>query len=496
MSKLKPPSDDLQFNHPCSLPGTGAAQIVLRNPAELRANPRNARTHSKRQIRQLANTIKAVGFIGVIVIDETDTVLAGHARLEASELAGMHLVPTLTVMGLSEAQKRIFVLADNKIAAKAGWDFEVLRSELGELAELLPPLNWDLTLTGFEPAEIDAVFIDHDDAKPDAADTVPSLNGETVTRHGDLWQLGPHRVLCGEARSNEDVDRLMANARARMAFLEPPDNVQIADVNGGGQIQHPECAFASGALSAPEYVAFLQKVLGNAARVSVDGAVHFVSCDWRRIAELITAGRTVYGAMLDRCIWADTITSPGSPYRSQCVDVGVFLVRNGAQQSEVQFGRSGRNRSNLWRYAGVNGFAAGRAELHEMRPSIKPVALIADAMRDCTTKGDLVLDLFAGSGSTILAAEKIGRRAYALEVEPRCVDVATTRWEVYAKAKATLDGDGRTFSEIQAERRTTGGPALARPAAPSPHNAPEGPGGKWGASCGANSVMSPETPVK
>jgi DNA methylase len=254
-----------------------------------------------------------------------------------------------------------------------------------------------------------------------------------------------------------------------MAFLDLPDNVQTTEVDGRGRIKHPECAFASGEINAPEYVAFLQEALGNAARASVDGAVHYVCCDWRHIAELITAGRTVYGAILDRCIWANTIPGPGSLYRSQCADIAVFLVGNGAQQDKVQLGRFGRNRSNLWRYACVNDFGAGRAELLEMH-TIIPIALIADAMRDCTSKGDCVLDLFAGMGSTILAAEKIGRRAYALEIEPRYVDVAVMRWEDYAKTEAILDGDGRAFAEIQAERvpKATGGSSeLARPAAPA-----------------------------
>jgi len=425
---------------------------VFRAPGSLRINPRNARTHSKRQIRQLAKNIKAVGFIGAILVDETDMVLAGHARLFACQLLDMSLVPTFKVTGLNEAQKRAFVLADNKIAENAGWDREILALELGELAELLPPLNWDLTLTGFEPAEIDALFADHGDPKPDPADTLPPLDANAVTRPGDLWICGKHRVLCGDARSPADLDRLMGGARARMIFADVPYNVRIAHVQGRGRIKHPEFAHASGEMTVPQYIAFLEEALRNAARVSIDGAVHYVCVDWRHISELITAGRTVYLAMLNICVWAKTNAGQGSFYRSQHEFVVVFVVGNGSHQNNIQLGRFGRNRSNLWTYAGINSFGAGRMGMLAMHPTVKPVALVADAMRDCTTKGDAVLDPFLGSGTTILAAEKIGRRGYGLECEPRYVDVALQRWEAYTKAEAVLEGDGRTFAEVKVER--------------------------------------------
>jgi DNA modification methylase len=432
--------------------GTLGQQIVLRAPDSLRSNPRNARIHSKRQIRQLANSIKASGFIGVIVIDENDMVLAGHARRAAGMLLGMELVPTIKATGLSEAQKRAFVLADNKIAENSGWDREILALELGELAELLPPLNWDLTLTGFEPAEIDALFADHGDPKPDPADTLPPLDADAVSRPGDLWCLGRNRVLCGDARLRADLDRLMGDARARMVFADVPYNQRISDVQGRGRIKHPEFAYASGEMSAPQYIAFLEEGLGNAARVSIDGAVHYVCSDWRHIGELIVAGRTVYGAMLNLCVWAKSNAGQGSYYRSQYELVAVFRVGNEHHQNNVELGRFGRNRSNLWSYAGVNTFGAGRMDMLAMHPTTKPVTLVADAMRDCTTKGDVVLDSFLGSGTTILAAEKIGRRGFGLECEPRYVDVAIRRWEAFTKAEAVLEGDGRTFAEVRAER--------------------------------------------
>jgi DNA modification methylase len=435
-----------------SPPGSQERQIVLRPPESLRINPRNARIHSKRQIRQITNGIKAAGFIGAIVIDENDMVLAGHGRLAAAKSLNMERVPTLKVTGLSEAQKRAFVLADNKIAENAGWDREILAVELGELAQLLPPLNWDLTLTGFEPEEIDALFGDHGDPKADPADTAPTLDANPVTRLGDLWVCGGHRVLYGDARSAADLDRVMGGVRARMTFADPPYDQRAADVQGGGRIKHPEFTFASGGMRVPEYIAFLETSLRNAARVSVNGAVHYVCCDWRCIAELIAAGRTVYGAMLNLCVWAKTNAGQGSFYPSQHELIAVFRVGAGDHQNNIALARFEPNRSNLWTYRGVNSFGAGRMELPATYPTTKPVALVADAMRDCTTRGDAVLDPFLRTGTTMLAAEKIGRRGYGLECDPRYVDCVIRRWEAYTRLEAVLDGDGRTYGEVRAER--------------------------------------------
>jgi DNA modification methylase len=208
--------------------------------------------------------------------------------------------------------------------------------------------------------------------------------------------------------------------------------------------------------------------------------------------ELITAGRTVYSAMLNLCVWAKTTPGQGSFYRSQHELVGVFRVGTKSHQNNIELGRFGRNRSNLWTYPGVNGFGAGRMELLAAHPTVKPIALIADAMRDCTTKGDIVLDTFVGSGSTILAAEKVGRRGYGLEYEPRYVDVSIRRWEAHTKAEAILDGDGRTFAEVQAERLAPGfagkSPPAMAPDAPN-QNSPladttNDGNGDWVALCG------------
>jgi DNA modification methylase len=239
-----------------------------------------------------------------------------------------------------------------------------------------------------------------------------------------------------------------------MVFTDPPYNVKIADIQGRGRIKHPEFAFASGEMDESEFIAFLKTTLGNAARVSRNDAIHYVCIDWRHVSELIAASRSVYCKMLNLCVWAKTNPGQGSFYRSQHELV---------------------NRSNVWNYPGISSFGAGRLDLLAQHPTVKPVSLVADAMRDCTTKGDIVLDPFLGSGTTILAAEKIGRRGYGLEFEPRYVDVAIRRWEKYTKSDAVLDGDGRTFTEIAAERLASKG-NLASPSSISPE-APQNSGG-------------------
>jgi DNA modification methylase len=327
-----------------------------------------------------------------------------------------------------------------------------LAKELGELVPLLESTDFDITLTGFEAPEIDALFADLDRERPEPENILPRLEEAAVSRPGDIWILGRHRLGCGDARSAPLLDRLMAGSRAHAGVADPPYNVRVADIQGRGRIKHPEFAFASGEMTDQRYQTFLEEGLGNAARVSADGAVHYVFHDWRHCVEVHTAGRKVYGALLNMCVWAKTSAGQGSFYRSQHELIAVFRVGDGAHQNNVCLGRFGRNRSNLWTYPGMAGFSGGRMELLALHPTVKPVALVADAMRDCTTRGDIVLDPFMGSGTTIMAAEKVGRRGYGLEFEPRYVDAAIRRWQAFTKAEATLEGDGRTFAEIAAER--------------------------------------------
>ena len=311
----------------------------------------------------------------------------------------------------------------------------------------------DISILGFEPVEIDQLQTDFEEHAADPEDNIDPnwCEAFTVSKPGDLWVLGNHKLLCGDARSARDIARLMTGCRADLAFLDPPYNVRIGGVVGRGNTKHSEFAMASGEMSSPDFVRFLSSTLDAAASVSRDGAVHFVCMDWRHIAELMAAAKPVYGATLNLVVWAKTNSGQGSFYRSAHELIGVFRVGETAHLNNIELGRHGRSRSNVWHYAGVNAFRAGRMDELRSHPTAKPVALVADAIKDCTRRGDIVLDTFSGSGTTIMAAERVGRHARALEIEPRFVDVAIRRWQAFTRRDAVHAETGLSFDEIAAD---------------------------------------------
>ena len=417
---------------------------------EIKANPRNARTHSKAQIRQIADSIKACGFGAPVLVDETLTLIAGHGRFRAAELLGLGDIPAVQLLALSQAQKRALALADNKVAENAGWDRERLAIELPDLAKLLTEEDLDISLTGFSPAEIDQLQIDFEEDPADPDDEIDQgwQNGSLVSQRGSLWVLDQHRLLCGDARSESDLNRLMGSRRATMAFLDVPYNLKVKSIGGRGRIQHAEFAFASGEMSRPDYVKFLVGALGNAGRVSRAGAVHYVCCDWRHVTEITEAGELAYDETLNIAVWVKSNAGQGSFYRSQHEFIVVFRAGEAPHLNNIQLGRHGRSRSNVWNYRGVNTFGAERMEELRSHPTVKPIALVVDAMRDVTRRREAVLDTFSGSGTTIMAAERIGRHAFAMDVEPRYVDVAVRRWQVFTGKDAVDAESGQTFDEL------------------------------------------------
>jgi DNA modification methylase len=440
--------------------------------ARIKTNPKNARTHSKKQIRKIAASVREFGFAAPVLIDEQDVLIAGHGRLEAAKSLGMSTIPAIVIKGLSDARKRALMLADNRIAQDAGWDFERLAEELAELPELLAEDGLDVSMTGFEPAEIDRLTADFEDPSGDPADDidVDGLDGPTTTRAGDLWHLGKHRLLCGDARRPHDLARLLGDERAHMAFLDPPYNVKIDSVVGRGARRHREFAMASGEMDPDTFVSFLSDSLGAAARFSMDGAVHFACMDWRHVGELVRAGHIVYGAMLNLIVWVKTNAGQGSFYRSQHELIGVFRVGSGPYLNTIELGRHGRNRSNVWQHAGANTFRKGRLEDLRGHPTVKPVGMIADAIKDCTRRGQIVLDTFCGSGATLLAAERVGRQGRGLEIDPAYVDLAIRRWQSFTGRDALHMESGLTFEEMRARRvdapsTTVDGPTTGRPRA-------------------------------
>jgi ParB-like chromosome segregation protein Spo0J len=419
----------------------------------LTPNRRNARTHSRKQIAQIANSIKAFGFLVPILVDEPGNIIAGHGRYAAAQELGLNRVPAILVTGLSSAKKRALALADNKIAENAGWDREILAVELPELTELLVGESLEISITGFAPAEIDQIAVDFEtDADPADAIDQDWFARSPITKSGDLWQLGPHRLLCGDARDRQTLHHLMGDTKATMAFLDPPYNLRVCEIVGRGRVQHDEFAMASGEMSQTEFVAFLTEVLGAAAAVSANGAVHCVCMDWRHIGDLLAASHTVYDEMLNLAVWVKNNAGQGSFYRSQHELVAIFRVGDAPHLNNIELGRHGRNRSNVWQYTGVNTFRAGRLDELHAHPTVKPVALVADSIKDCTRRGDVVLDTFSGSGTTLLAAERVGRRGFALEIEPRFVDLAIRRWQALTHKDAINIAIGRCFDDIASEQ--------------------------------------------
>ena len=424
-------------------------EIELVSLGAIKPNPLNAHTHPKKQIDQIAKSIDAFGFTVPVIIDETSTLLAGHGRFEAAKLRGLKKIPAIRLRGLSEAKKRALLLADNKLAEGAGWDRKRLAIELPELTELLIVESLDISITGFEPVEIDALASDFEESAADPADDVQAdwLSLAPVSQPGDVWQLGPHRLLCGDAREAANLDRLLGDKQAAMAFLDPPYNVKIASVVGRGRTKHGEFAMASGEMSQQEFVGFLIEALGNAATHSRAGSLHYVCMDWPHLRELSEAGEQTYGAQVNLVVWVKSNAGQGSFYRSQHELIAVYRVGDAPHLNNIELGRHGRSRSNVWHYAGVNSFRAGRMDELRAHPTVKPVALVADAMKDCTRRNDVVLDTFCGSGTTVLAAERVGRRAYCLELEPRYVDVAIRRWQAFTRRDAIHSETGCTFDE-------------------------------------------------
>src|SRR5215471_17319372 len=425
------------MNKPISAGLPSRLAVTYRAVGDLIPDPRNARTHSKRQINQIRTSIEAFGFTNPILADPEGHIIAGHGRLQAARAMGFAEVPTITLSGLSETQKRALRIADNKIALNAGWDLEILQLELGELASI--DVEIDPTLTGFSTGEIDVILsssVDPDD------DVIPPVPATPRTKPGDIWILGEHRVGCGDGRNAGFLQRVIGDgARVDAAFLDPPYNVKIGGhaVSAGS---HREFAMASGEMNEAEFRSFLADTLGAAARCSRDGAIHFVCMDWRHMDSVSAVGSAIYGECLNLCIWNKSNAGMGSLYRSKHELVFVYKVGKGAHVNNVALGRYGRHRSNVWDYPSVNSLAGSRCEDLALHPTVKPTALVADAIQDVTRRGDLVLDLFLGSGTTLLAAERTGRRFRGLELDPAYVDVALDRWRAMTGREPHLAKQG------------------------------------------------------
>ena len=427
-------------------------QIQYRSVGDLVLDPRNPRQHSQSQVNQIADSIREFGFVTPIVVDDTGQVVIGHGRVLAARKLGMPRVPVVEIRHLSQAQLKALRIADNRLAQHAHWDERLLGENFLELKELDP--DFDLAVTGFSLPEIDLAIQNHDEgATVEPADETDAVTGVPVCRPGDTWQLGDHRVHCGDATSEAAFDNVMTGERAHVVFVDPPYNVPIdGHVSGKGKIRHREFAQGSGELSREEFTHFLTRSCALLAKYSEGGAIHFVCMDWRHADELLAASRGVYSELKNIAVWVKRSAGMGSLYRSQHELVFVFKSGTERHTNNIELGRYGRNRTNVWHYDGASTQARKGNNLLELHPTAKPVQLVMDALLDCSNRGEIVLDSFLGSGTTLLAAERTGRRCRGIELDPLYIDTAIRRWQNLTGRDAVRLSDGKPFREIEAER--------------------------------------------
>lgn len=423
------------------------------DPKSLRPYDGNARTHSKRQIRQIANSIKKFGFTNPVLVSDDGQIIAGHGRVAAAILMELGEIPTLGLSHLNEADRRAYVLADNKLALNAGWDQELLAFEL----QCLIDLDFDIDITGFSVAETDLI-IDSAQASRTVAlvqqdDVTPALPARPVTERGDVWYLGRHRLVCGDARENASYAAVLEGRKADLIFTDPPYNVPIeGHVCGSGSVHHADFAFASGEMSTVEFSTFLAIAFCIAANAMRSGGIAFVFMDWRHIREVVTAGDLAFDELKNLVIWNKQNAGMGTFYRSKHELVFVYKVGTAPHTNNFGLGDTGRYRTNVWDYAGISSMSATRGEELAMHPTVKPTRLVIDAIEDCSRRGEIVLDCFAGSGTTLIAAERCGRLACLIEYDPGYCDTIVQRYERATGKLATLGANGLTFEAVSEQR--------------------------------------------
>lgn len=411
-------------------------EIRYLNPAELKLNPKNSRTHSRKQLHKIAQSIEKLGFNNPVLVDTENVIIAGHGRVLAARDLGLTEIPTICLSHMTKEQIRAYIIADNKLAEEAGWDNEILKIELDFLMNLESKIGFDATITGFDIPQLDLIL------NPEVLDSVKNVSKkdsdteflENVidipkrVKKGDLWELGEHLLYCGNSLEEISYKKLLQNELAQIVFTDPPYNVKVKG-NVTKQKQHEEFEFASGKMKKDEFTEFLKTAMSLQAKFSVDGSIHYQCMDWRHVGEMLNAGSDIYSSLKNICVWDKGTGGMGSLYRSQ--HEFIFVFKNGTKPhiNNVELGVHGRYRTNVWKYKGMHASNPQAKTLVKLHPTVKPVPMIMDAILDCSSIGGVVLDSFGGSGSTLIAAERTKRRARVIELEPKYCDVILYRWE-------------------------------------------------------------------
>ncbi len=421
--------------------------------ADVHGYEHNAKTHPESQVQQIISSITKFGFNNPILIDENNEIIAGHGRFLAAQAMNLETVPTIKLSHLTDAQKRAYRLADNKIAENGGWNKELLSLEIKDLEKICLDDNFVIQDIGFNDAELDSI-INFTDAKPinQKTNAVPFIpEDEIISKPGDIWQLGKHRIICGDSLNSDTFVKLFDGKKADMVLQDPPYNVKIdGHVCGSGTVKHKEFAMASGEMTTNEFTKFLETNFNLCKQYSNDGSLHYNFMDWRHVLEITTAGKNVFDKFINMCVWVKTSGGMGSLYRSQhelC-----FIFQNGKQShnNNVQLGKYGRYRTNVWQYPGVNAFGKHKDEI-QMHPTVKPVEMMKDAILDVSKRGDIVLDCFLGSGSTLIACQQSGRICYGIEYEPLYIDTTIRRFQNLFGIDAINLSVNKTYNELLKE---------------------------------------------
>lgn len=420
-------------------------------PGELKPPKRILRKHSDRQVKLIGASITEHGFVNPILVNSDNQIVSGYGRWLAATALGMSQVPVIEISHLSSEQLRIYAIGDNRIAEQSEFDLDELRIELKELEGL--DLDLKLELTGFATSGIDDLLGVTVTEAADPVDDATEVQAVAITRLGDLYQLGDHRLICGNSLEAATFDVLLGDEKAGMVFADAPYNLSSKTISGMGKHKHSDFAMAAGEMSVTEFTEFLATSFRRLVEYSVDGSIHFQCMDWRHMGEMLAAGKTEYNELKNLVVYAKPSAGMGTFYRSQ--HELIFVWKNGTASHVNNFGLgdTGRFRSNLWSaYKGNSGFHRDRDKELASHPTVKPWSLVADAIRDCSKRGAIILDPFGGAGTTLIAAERTRRKARLIELDPLYCDVTIRRWEKLTGCEAVLSATGQTFAELAEER--------------------------------------------